>query len=91
MKQMPIEILNQNIRPKRRIISGFVISKMFQIWNRILAEKEMLKLAKCEGDIQHGKMVSWSESKHLWKWSNIAVEEFKKGADRTLCGKPGYA
>ena len=72
-------------------ITCFFILKMFQIWNRILAEEELLTLAKCEGDIPHGKVVSWSESKHLWKWSDITVEEFKKGADRTLCGKTGYA
>ena len=54
-----------------------------------MAEKELVKLANCEGDIHHGKMVSWSESKHLWKWSDIVFKEFKKGADRTLCGKTG--
>lgn len=64
---------------------------MFQMWNRILPEEDLKGLAQCNDVSHNGKVVTWSESYHqnLWKWSNITMEKFKKGADRTLCGKIG--
>ena len=62
------------------------------MWNRILPEKDLISLAQCNDVIHNGKVVTWSESYHqnLWKWSNITMEKFNKGADRALCGKIGY-
>ena len=47
-----------------------------QIWNRVLADREVASLASCRS-FEQGNVISWAESVKLWNTSHV---ELRSGA-----------
>ena len=81
--------LNNNTCKEQYAEPTNITSFRFQIWDRVLQQDEIVRLSRCNASIPNGKVVTWSGSEKLWNLSNITIEKFEKGADKTLCGKTG--